>query len=286
MIPDRWLRIRVDLPEGPGRGLAADLMIRHGAASVAEDVRGLVTYLPPPRDHETVVDGLAGAIEAELDGPVEVSWSWQPHEQWSELWKQGLEARRIGERLLVAPSWIELGSTQGREVLRIDPGLAFGTAEHATTRGCLEHLDAVVRGGETVLDVGTGSGILAIAAVRLGAASAVGVEADAMACAAAADNVRLNDVEGFVTIVCRELPPGADFRLGRFGLVVANMVMELLSPRLEAMKSALAPDGVLILGGVEEGQRGRFRSTLVEAALHPLAERTDDGWWSVRARRA
>ncbi len=285
MIPDRWLRIRVDLPEGAGRGIAADLLVQHGAGSVEEDARGLTTFLPPPPDHEAAVATVTRALRDELPGPLDVSWSWQAHESWSELWKQGLGARRIGRRLLVAPTWIDVAPDEAREVLRIDPGIAFGTAEHATTRGCLAHLDAAVRGGETVLDVGTGSGILAIAAVRLGAVSALGVDVDTMACAAAEDNVRLNGVGDSVRILCRSLEPSTDFGLGAFHVVVANMVMELLVPRLPAMTAALGGDGVLITGGVQHHERDLFTAALTGVGFSPRVEHLEDGWWSARSTR-
>jgi len=244
-----------------------------------------VTYFGVVEDHERLVADVARDLAA-ICAEASVRWSWQPHEAWSELWKQGLASRLIGSRLMVAPTWVDVAADPERQVIRIDPGVAFGTAEHATTRGCLAHLDELVKGGESVLDVGSGSGILSIAAIRLGARDAVAVEMDAMACAAAAENVELNGVEAQVQILERTLPVHAPFGLGSFDIVVANMVVDLLTPRLEGMVDALGAAGILVVGGIQDDERQRFLLAAKTVGLHKERGVTEDGWWCARLRRA
>ena len=281
MIPERWLRIEVEAATDAERGLAVEVLIGHGARSVIEDADRVVTFLPPPDDPVRVVGALAGRLRAAgVAGPP--AWRWQVHEDWSDLWKQGLRARPIGSRLMVAPTWVDVPDAADRHVLRIDPGVAFGTAEHATTRGCLVHLDQCVSGGETVLDVGCGSGILAIAAVRLGATHALGVELDPMACAAAAENVERNSVTEAVEIRQMDVPVGTPFGCGHFDFVIANMVIDRLLPRIEGLVDAMRPGGLLIVGGIQDAEVDRFT---VEAGARGLALQaavSEDGWWSGR----
>ena len=284
MIPDRWLRLVVGLSDGAEPGLAVELLVERGARSVVEEVEGLVTYFPALEEPERFVADVARDLAAISPAPPRVQWSWQPHEAWSELWKQGLDSRRIGRRLLIAPSWVHVEEDGTRELLRIDPGVAFGTAEHATTRGCLGHLDDLVRGGESVLDLGSGSGILAIAAVRLGAREAVAVEMDEMACAAAAENAVRNGVATCVRFLERTLPAGAPFGLGQFDVVVANMVVEKLKPLLDGMVDALAAAGTLVVGGVQTEERDAFLLSASDAGLVPDSEAVEDGWWSACLR--
>ena len=285
MIPDRWLRLVVSLSDDAEPGLAVELLVERGAWSVVEELEGLITYFPAVEEPERFVADVARDLAAISPMASQVQWSWQPHETWSELWKQGLDSRRIGRRLLVAPSWVHVEEDGTRELLRIDPGVAFGTAEHATTRGCLVHLDNLVRGGESVLDLGSGSGILAIAAVRLGARHAVAVEMDEMACATAAENAVRNGVATYVRFLERTLPAGTPFGLGQFDIVVANMVVEKLKPLLDGMVDALHATGTLVVGGVQAEERDAFLLSASDAGLGWESETVEDGWWSACLRR-
>ncbi|HZD05729.1 MAG TPA: 50S ribosomal protein L11 methyltransferase, partial [Longimicrobiales bacterium] len=178
--PSRWLVVTVRPARPEDAGSVAHVLMRLGGRAVAEEADGrLVTHLAEPVDPEEVV----GAVHRALaglpgGGRAEVETRWQPHRNWAEVWKKGLRPRRVTRRLVVTPSWCEPELRLGDLVLVIDPGMAFGTAEHGTTRGCLRILARTVRPGERVLDVGAGSGILSIAAARLGAVEVLALESD------------------------------------------------------------------------------------------------------------
>ncbi len=168
-------------------------------------------------------------------------------EDWQRVWQRRLRARRIG-RLLVRPSWDAKAARAGEVTIDIEPGMAFGTGEHPTTALCLRALERAVRGGESVLDLGTGSGILAIAAAKLGAAHVLALDVDPQAVRAARENARRNGVEAVVDARVGTLTPEVA-EGGRFHLVCANidgLTLERLAPLLA---QSLAPGGRLVLSG-------------------------------------
>ena len=156
----------------------------------------------------------------------EVETSGVSEDDWANNWKQYFKPLEIGERLLICPTWEETPPPQNRAVLQIDPGMAFGTGGHETTRLVLETLDRHIKGGETLLDVGCGSGILSIAALLLGAKSALGVDIDPLAVKTAAENGKLNGMlPPDYTVVQGNL---VDQVGGRFDIVAANIVADAI----------------------------------------------------------
>ena len=252
-VPDRWLVLSVGA-EGP---LAADLLvdplIALGARGVEELDGRMVTYLPPPEDPETFMRETESVLRAATGlEHLSVDWSWQKHEDWALLWRQGLAPRRITDRLVVTPSWCDLEADEGITVVVIDPGMAFGTAEHATTRGVLRLLDQALREGQVVLDAGCGSGILSIAAARLGAQRVFCVDFDPYACEAARENVSRNQVDGRVRVEVASVTPAWLRERGPFDGCVANIQTAVLVPLLEGF--AEAAKHWLILGGITESE--------------------------------
>jgi ribosomal protein L11 methyltransferase len=213
------------------------------------------------------------------------------HEQnWMEAWKQHYKPLAIGERLWVVPAWQPEPAAGGQGaagavVVRIEPGMAFGTGVHPTTQLCLQLLEGALRPGMDVIDIGCGSAILAIAAMKLGAARALGVDTDAQALDNARLNAKLNEVEieigqGSVAEVL-----AGQYRLSSAQLVLANILAPVLVRLLEGgLAQLVAPGGVLILSGILAEQEPALRAALAAAGLHLTAERRSGDWLALVAQ--
>ena len=286
----RWLALSVPLAgrePGDERVLAATLLALGGAAVQEEEGR-LRTHVPePPAPGEFLRDArrrLNRAVEGAGD---ELDWAWQEDRDWVERWRRGLEARRVGRRLVVAPEGTEADAGPDDLVLRLDPGMAFGTGEHGTTRGMLRLMESAVETGDRVLDVGTGSGILALAAVRLGAGSVVALDVDADALEVARENLERNDASDRVDLLRAEATPALLALLEplRFEVTVANILAPVLRPLLVPLRRLASADGDLILGGVLEEEAEATLRAAREAGWIRRQEDRDDGWWTVRLER-
>jgi ribosomal protein L11 methyltransferase len=289
-MPERWLVLSVRVPGGDADGAATAALVALGAGAVEEAGDTLRTYLPPPDDVEAFLARARRELRDALGGAApEIGWEWRPDEDWASAWRRGLGPRRVGERLVVAPPWSRpeavgaAASAAGREEetwIVIDPGMAFGTGEHASTRGVLRLLEGCARAGDRVLDVGAGSAVLAIAAVRLGAAHALAVENDADALENAEANVLRNGVQDRVQILHATVDEA--FLAGQreaYDVILANVLSGVLRPLLGAFRTALAPGGRLILGGILQDE-----ASVMIAAATPhwtlVREDREDGWWS------
>ena len=162
-------------------------------------------------------------------------------EDWINNWKQYFKPIPVGQKLLIRPTWEEVKDSGGRTVLDLDPGLAFGTGTHETTRLCMELLEQYVRPGMNVLDVGCGSGILSVAALLLGADKAVGVDIDELAVKTAVENAEINHVEDRFTGICGNL---TDQVTGTYDIVVANIVADVIIMLTKDVEQFMKPDTV------------------------------------------
>lgn len=282
--PDRWLVLSARVsPEDPLRDLLAEGLLALGGLSVAEEGDRLVTYLPPPEgDPEPFVARAADFLADWImdDAPPELSWRWQRDEDWAREWKKGLGPRRVTERIVTRPSWAEYEAEPGQIVIDIDPQMAFGTGEHATTRGCLRLLDAALREGDRVLDVGSGSGILSVAAVRLGAEEVVAVEYDADANLNARENLERNGVSGRVRLIEALADAELIAAEGEFDLIVANILSGVIRPLLPAFREALRARGRLIVSGIMQSEAAGVVETAAAAGLRVEREDREEEWWS------
>ncbi len=250
--PRRWLEVSVRSTTAGDRAplIVEGLLVLGGRASEERD-GWYVTHVEAPDDLEAFLAHASATLRhvTGLDS-IELRTDWRDHEDWAESWKRGLKARPVTDRLLVRPSWISPPADYEGIDIVLDPGMAFGTAEHGTTRGCLRLLDRAVLDGHEVLDVGAGSGILAIAAARLGAAEVVAIEADPLACEALRENIGANGVADRVR--CIELQADAADIVG-FGPadgIVANIESGVLTLLMPGLSGALRSGGWLILSGV------------------------------------
>lgn len=205
---------------------------------------------------------------------------------WAEAWKVHYQPIAIGQRLMIVPAWLESPS-QDRIAVRIDPGMAFGTGTHPTTQLCLELTEKILAGPQDVvaatdvIDLGCGTAILAIAALKLGARSALGVDIDPEAVQAAEENARTNGITSGLELATGSL---ADIRAGRFGLRRARLVLaNILAPVLErlldeGLAGLIAPDGSLVLSGILAEQSAAVESAARRVGLR-LAEKRQTGDW-------
>ena len=277
--PDRWLALSVERVSPMASELLVDGLLDLGGRGVEEVEGRMITYLPPPADPEAFVMAAQEQLrEATGLDHVQLAWHWQEHRDWSVLWRQGLGPRVITDRLIVTPSWCEAEAPEGVVVVTIDPGMAFGTAEHETTRGSLRLMGRAMSRGETLLDVGCGSAVLAISAIRLGAHSALAVDIDPYACEAARENVALNGVAGSVRI--EEAAVSPDWLRGRgpFDGVMANIQTEILVPLLGSFRRALDPGGWLVLSGITEGEWPEVSRSAAQVGL-ALEDVDVEGEW-------
>ncbi|MFW6192065.1 MAG: 50S ribosomal protein L11 methyltransferase [Gemmatimonadota bacterium] len=263
----------------------AEALLSMGGSAVLEKEHRLITHL---RESDAPAD-LERALRAHLGDPGEgEGWTVRARpvedRDWRRTWKRGLGPRRVGDHWLVAPSWSPVPSGDGARVLRIDPGAAFGTGEHGTTRGMLRLLEGEVAPGDRVLDVGTGSGILAVAAARLGADRVVGIEQDLRALATARRNVGRNGVEDRVRLLAARVTP-AFLRLlvpPPYDVLTANLSMASLVTLLPGLRAALAAEGRLLAGGVLDEERATVVRAARDAGLELVDDDRDEGWWSGR----
>ena len=203
--------------------------------------------------------------------------------QWDEAWKKYYHAHRVGSRLVVVPAWETYAAPPGETVIRLDPGPAFGNGTHPTTELCLEFLEEVAPKGARVADVGTGSGILAIAAALCGARRVAAVDVDGTALAWAAQNAALNGVAGIVRFYRGAFL--APVRRRTFDLILANLTAVLLTRLAPEAAAALREGGMLVAGGIIAPRALDVREALVRAGLVVKGDRVRDGWVAFLAGR-
>ena len=231
-----------------------DTFVAPDPDEIVSETLELRAYFPQPEDsaalltaiHQRLLE-LAPAFPGWV--PLEPTFAVVRNEDWAEGWKQHFPTTRIGRRLVVRPSWEEFAAQPDDVVIEIDPGMAFGTGTHGTTRLCLEAVAAAFEGEtppQRVLDVGTGSGILAIAAAAYGAGEILACDIDPDACAIAFENAALNQVDEKISF---SIAPLEELE-GQFDLVLANILAEENIRLADALLAHLAPGGRLVLSGI------------------------------------
>lgn len=270
-----WLAVRVR--PGAARDLALAALFTAGSEGVHEAGDELVTHFPATAE----MDAITAAVLA-ADPGAEVHVSVVPEMDWAEEWKKGVRAHDLGG-LSIVPPWLASGRDPSRTIV-IEPQMAFGTGEHETTRGVVRLMQRVVKRGDRVADLGSGSAVLTIAAAKLGAASAVGIEIDSDSIANARENVERNDVDACVTIVEGDaailLPLIAPVRV-----VFANIISSVLLELLPVIARALTPDGQAILAGMLREERDMMREALQTGGWSILDEDAEGAWWSATIAR-
>lgn len=239
---------------------------------------------PAAMETVTAVKLALAALRSE-DGLGELSLSMEgvQDSDWENNWKQFYKPMEIGERLLVIPEW-EHAETQGRVTLILNPGLTFGTGSHATTRLCLTALERCIHGGERVLDLGCGSGILSIAALRLGAREAFACDIDEKCETVAYENAALNGV-GKEVYTVRTGDVLSDARLksaigGGYDMVVANIVSDVIIALAPHVRPYLREGGKFLCSGIIDTRAEEVRGELIAAGWTILEQNDSEGWYS------
>jgi|YNPNPStandDraft_1061719.scaffolds.fasta_scaffold01087_15 ribosomal protein L11 methyltransferase len=295
----RWWRLSLELP-----GWLEDLLVLHlverGAQGVEvreqEESCTLVVHLPGRRDVESLLESVGGCLRAIGRSRGErIVWGWDVQEVFDEGWKDAWKAHfcgaRLSPRLAVRPSWEKSVGFDGAVVLEIDPGQAFGTGLHDTTRMCLEWIDEILGehgafssdpGPQRGLDVGTGSGILAIAMAKLGVGEVWALDTDPVAVEAAKMNARKNGVADKVKVLEGSLDLLGG---GRFRLAVANLTGSELARMAMGLRDCVEPSGHLVLSGVLREEKGGLIDLYRETGFDLLGSRDRGEWCGMLLRR-
>lgn len=207
-------------------------------------------------------------------GPGTVSIKTVTEKNWAHAWKAYYHPQRVGRHLVIKPSWETYEGQAGDVVVELDPGMAFGTGDHPTTRLCLEQLEKRVTPADTVFDVGTGSGILAVAAAKLGAAAVWGCDPDPVAVQVAIDNVKRNGVEEKVKVV----PGTIECLQGSADIIVANIITDTIVAITPAAVERLAGGGYFVASGIIAARQDEVKAAFQQAHLQ-LVEVAEEAEW-------
>jgi len=273
--PVSWLSVRV-VPAGePGAAIAA--LFAAGAQGVHEDGAVLVTHFPP----ETDVDAVGAAVRM-ADPGASVTVGRAADTDWSEAWKTLLSVQTVGD-LRIAPPWLAGDLDPARTVV-VDPGMAFGTGDHPTTRSVIRLMQHIVVRDTRVADLGAGSAVLSIAAAKLGARMVAAVELDPDAIGNAIENVERNGVANVVHVLEGDalvlLP-----LLAPVDVILANIVSNVHFDLLPEMTSALTPGGRAVLSGILSAEREIMCDRLGDTGWAVVDEDAEDIWWSATISR-
>jgi ribosomal protein L11 methyltransferase len=271
-----YYEFNIEVPDESKEALI-NLAREAGCLGAVETDKGMLAYFSDQSVIEKITDDLAvfkTILKASgMSHDFSLSYLHMPDQDWNETWKKAIQPIDAGENLTIIPPWET--ARADRIPIIIDPGMAFGTGHHETTRFCLATIErlAGLFGKERFLDVGTGTGILAIAARRLGFKQATGVDTDPLAVDAATRNAALNN---FADIEIYE--GGIEKSTGLFNLVAANLLSEILISIAAEIKRRMAPNAVALLSGIMSGQEDDVIAAYEALGLH-LEEKLPDGSW-------
>ena len=310
----RWARISV-VTTHEGADLIANILMELGAAGTEIDDPSLVneyidaglwdyTDLPRAEDTETVTVRAYLPEDARLEssllalaeriaalrhagaalGAGTISHSFVADEDWAETWKAYIHTEKIGERIVVRPTWEEYTPSADEIVIELDPGAAFGTGAHATTAMCLRWLEHLVSPGMRVYDVGCGSGILAVAAAKLGAGEVIAMDYDPVAVSVAEENIRQNNVHNVVA--CESDLLSACEGAAPAELITANIIADVIVRLFAQLDRPLAPGGTLLASGIIDDRIADVEHAAAQHGFTVLDMTCEKEWAAMIIRRA
>ena len=226
-------------------------------------------------DPESVESAKAFLSEHAADIPYTMSQHTVDEEDFANAWKQYYTVIKPADRILIVPEWLTADAKEGELPLKIDPGMAFGTGTHETTRLCIALLEKTVTAGDSLLDIGTGSGILSVAAKLLGSGKTVACDIDPIAVRVAKENAARNNLETQIDILQSDLTTGIT---GKYKIIVVNIIADVIIKLLPAVKAFMEPDATLLLSGIIDIREEDVLSALEENGLEVEARREEKGW--------
>lgn len=299
-----WIEIKLRV-DGEAAEAVADLLQRYGHQGVSIEQDGIMPEAwdegdVPPAEHLIVrayipdderVPGAKKELETALSHmslmyPMPTpEYNIVKETDWAEAWKSHYHPVRIGKRTLIRPLWIDMQPQPGDIEIALDPGMAFGTGTHPTTQLCLEALEDLVTPGVRVLDLGCGSGILAIAAAKLGAASVFGLDIDPVAVKVADENIQQNGTKDKITVQQGSLENVVS-SARRFDLIVVNILARIIIEMCgQGLGQVVRPGGLAIFSGIIEEQAADVENALRQTGLEPYNRYHQNDWVAIIARR-
>lgn len=281
----QWLELQIIVSLASHEAVA-EICRQVGCAGVCLQEDCIVTHLPMTDELPTRKAKLLSRLNQlpnwGLPGVQRVSEQVVDDAQWAETWKSFFHVQRVGNRVVVKPSWQDYDPQPEDVIVELDPGMAFGTGQHPTTQLCIEFMENLMQKGMTVVDVGTGSGILAIVAAKLGAYSVWACDNDPVAILTAQRNITHNGVEQCISV---HLAEGCD-EAPTCDLLVANITAEVVESLLPLFAARLRRGGCVILSGIVQERSNGVRQRLLAAPWVELLERQRGEWCAFAARRA
>lgn len=240
-------------------------------------------YFPEDREVLEELEKSLQVVERSFNVQCKVFINEVRDEEWEESWKKYYHTFKIGHRLIIKPSWEEYTALEGEVVIDIDPGMAFGTGSHASTRFCLNFIDQYVKGGEKIIDAGCGSGILSIAAAKLGAASIFAMDFDDVAGRIARENVKLNALENTIQVEVGDII--ADLPKSEVDYILANITAEVVNLLIPEAVQRLHPGGYMFCSGIIESRWPGVKKQLEEHGMVIEKLLQESEWVGVAARK-
>lgn len=272
-----WMQISVTV-DTTAHDAVIEMFQRVGCAGAWTLVNTVTAYLPVLPESEGKLDcvkaELAKLAEFGLPEAQSINTAIVKEEEWAESWKDYFNPQRIGRHLVICPSWRQFDALLGDVVVQMDPGMAFGTGQHPTTQLCAEWLEDLAKPGITMVDVGTGSGILAIWAAKLGAAAVWAGDVDAVAGEVADENVRRNGVQDCVSVhVASGLADAPEC-----DLLVANIIADVILPMLPEFMTRVKPGGRILLSGIVDFRADQIIEAMKANGCEQIEVRASGDW--------
>lgn len=282
----RWAEIIIEIPAESSEATTA-ILLEAGCPGIAEtgdDVRTIRAFLPVLDDLQPKIDAIEDRLielpNYGLSAPLDMTLKYAEEADWANEWRKHFKPMEIGKRLVIKPTWEAYDGDPEKAVVELDPGMAFGTGGHPTTKLCLQMLEEIVKSGDVMADIGTGSGILALAAAKLGASLVYATDIDSLPRKIARENVAANKLDGVVLI--QEMDE-FDAAARDCDLVVANIIATVIVELLPSIPPRMKPGATFVGSGIVAERLDDVLAALEQVGLKLVEVREDEIWRLVRA---